>query len=355
MQLKNMLQFKMSWARASGPYSDVALSSRVRLARNLKSHPFPCRADAEALSAVRNEVFNAAKDTRLKDAARIELEEVTAIDRLFLLERHLISPVLAKQPENRGVLVGEDEELSLMVNEEDHLRLQGIDSGLCLSELAKTVLAADDELSRRLKVAFQPQWGFLTACPTNTGTGMRASVLVHLPALALTGEINRILDGLSRLGIITRGLYGEGTRVMGDFYQISNSTALGLSEIEIVDAITRVVDSLIQKETAARHNLIGGARKLRLEDLVYRALGVLGSARMLAYEESLQHLSYVRMGLTLGWKMPTDINTVNELLVLGQPAHIQMLAAKKLDTGDRDFLRATLFRRKFNKKSKEQP
>ncbi len=342
-----MLRYKMSWARPTGPYHDVALSSRVRLARNLKDHPFPWRADEDSVRAVREAAFSAVKDTRLKDCARVSLEEIDALDRQFLLERRLISPVLAAEPKGRGVLVGDAEVLSVMANEEDHLRLQGVDSGLCLSELHSEVSALDDELSRRLAMAFHPRWGYLAACPTNTGTGLRASVLLHLPGLALTGQINRVLDGLSQLGIMARGHYGEGSQVLGDFYQISNATTLGLSEADLIDAVTRVVDGLIQKENEARRALASGTQKLRLEDLIYRALGVLTQARTISFEETMQHLSYVRMGLAFQWKLPVNLNSINELIVLAQPAHIQMLAGKELEASDRDFLRATLLRRRL--------
>ncbi|MFH2201480.1 MAG: protein arginine kinase [Elusimicrobiota bacterium] len=348
MQLKNMLQFKMSWARPTGPHNDVVLSSRIRLARNLEGRRFPPTADADSARAVLDSVFAAAAaHPPLAKAARIELDTVEPIDRFFLVERHLISNRLASSPQRRGVVVGDQEILSIMVNEEDHMRLQGIDSGLCLPELHQTVDALDDDLSARLKIAYDKKWGYLTSCPTNAGTGLRASCLVHLPGLGMTGQINPLLASLKKIGITARGLYGEGTQVMGDFYQLSNNVTLGPSEKGIIGGITKMVKSLIRKETEARASLSSGGRKLRLEDLVYRSLGILTQARSISFEETLRHLSFLRMGLSLGWKMPADMRVVNELFVLVQPIHIQVLAGKALDPTDQDFLRATLLRRRI--------
>lgn len=347
LELANMLRYKMGWAKPEGPEHAVVLSSRVRLARNLEDTPFPVRADGDALAKVLTAVFEASARTGLRDAARIPLESVTPLERGFLVERKLISRGHANAPAHRGVLVGERDAASVMINEEDHLRLQNIDSGLCLDRLWREASAIDDEFAEQLPFAFRPEWGYLSCCPTNAGTGMRASCLVHLPGLTATGRIESVLGSLDRLGVLVRGLYGEGTKVIGDFYQISNRTALGHPEERIVDSVTAVVRGLIAKEQEAREELSRGDRKTRLEDLVYRSLGLLSHARLLTYEETMRHLSYLRMGLALEWKLPCDLNTVNELIVLTQPAHIQMLAGKPLEEADRDFLRSTLLRRKL--------
>ncbi|MDE2292093.1 MAG: ATP--guanido phosphotransferase [Elusimicrobia bacterium] len=297
------------------------------------------------MAAVLKDAFAAASSSpSLAKAARVRLDEVDAVDREFLVERRLASRLLAAAPASRGVVVGESEVLSVMVNEEDHLRLQGIDSGLCLDGLLERVSALDDELSASLDVAFHPAWGYETACPTNVGTGLRASALVHLPALALTGQVNGVLQSLGAAGLIARGHYGEGTKVLGDFYQVANARSLGPSEAQIVKGVAGAVQTLVRAETKARAELARGSGKVRLEDLVYRSLGVLTQARLLSYEEAMQHLSALRLGLSLGWDVPADLTTVNELTVLAQPAHVQMLAGKELDAGDRDLLRATLLR-----------
>ena len=348
MQLKNMLRVKMAWARAGGPHHEVVLASRVRLARNLGDVPFPSRAADKSLAGVLAASFEAVrKSPSMASAALIRLDDIEPLERHFLVERRLISNNLAAEPKHRGVAVGEREVLSVMVNEEDHLRLQGVESGLSLKPLLERVSRLDDELAMGLTYAFHADWGYLTACPTNTGTGLRASALVHLPGLGLTGAINRTLDGLSRLGIVSRGLYGEGTRVMGDFYQLSNAIAMGPTEPEFIDSITQVVESLLRRENEVRSELCAGEGKLRVEDMVHRALGALASARVISFEEPLQHLSHVRLGLSRGWKLPVSLDTVNELIVLCGPAHIQMLAGKPLEPDERDFLRAALLRRKF--------
>lgn len=343
-----MLHFKMNWARPHGPHSDIVLSSRVRLARNLRGRPFPNRANPKSFQTIRDLIFNAAESCpELSKAARILIDSIDPLDRFFLVERRLISNRLASHPKSRGVLVGDKEVLSLMVNEEDHLRLQGIDSGLCLEDLRASVDKMDDGLAGSLHFAFETKWGYLTACPTNAGTGLRASCLVHLPGLSLTGQLADVLKGLSQLGITARGIYGEGTEALGDFYQLSNTATLGPSQADITSSITRIMAGLLRKETDARADLSTGEQRVRLEDLVYRALGLLAHARAMTFDETMRHLSLVRMGLSLKWKLPADLKTVNELLVLTQPAHIQMLAGKVLDPTDRDFLRATLLRRKF--------
>lgn len=349
MQLRSMLDLKMGWAQSAGPYHEVVLSSRLRLARNLKAHPFPRRASPKARAAVLEAALAAsAKAPSFAKAARLRLEELEPLDRLFLVERHLISSLLAAEPKDRGLVVTEREVLSLMVNEEDHLRLQAIDSGLCLDRLLETALAADDELARVLDLAYDEEWGYLAACPTNAGTGLRASCLVHLPGLALTGQINRVLDGLARLRVVVRGLYGEGTRVMGDFYQIANATAMGPSEADLAANVGKVVGSLLQRELEARQDAIAGDGKLRLEDHVFRAMGVLANARVLSYEEAMHHLSAVRLALALGWRMPVAIDAVNELIVAAQPGHVQMAAGRELPAAERDALRAALVRKKFS-------
>lgn len=352
MQLKNMLRFKMAWAHPTGPDSDVVLSSRIRLARNMEDQPFPSRAGAKTCRDILEGAFRAAKRTsELKKAALISLEDIDPMDRYFLVERRLISHILASQPKNRGIAVGEEEVLSMMVNEEDHLRLQGIDSGLCLEDLLSSVDKLDSSLSKDIPFAFDPKRGYLTACPTNAGTGLRASCLVHLPGLALTGEINAILKKLPQIGMTVRGVYGEGTQVMGDFYQLSNNLSMGVSEKAIVAGITKTVKNIIRSETSARRALSTGDQKLRLQDITYRSLGAMMQSRLMSFEETMQHLSYLRMGLSLKWQLPADLKTVNELLVLTQPMHIQMLAGKELDPIDRDFLRATLLRKKFKQEA----
>ena len=348
MRLAAMLRVRMAWASHEGPRRDVVVSSRIRLARNLAGHPFPPRASPKALAASLAAALPVARKARwLGKPAWVPLGEVDEIDRAFLVERRLISALLARDPRHRGVVVGERELLSVMLNEEDHLRLQGVDSGLCLEGLLEEVLSLDDELASGLAYAFDRRLGHLTTCPTNAGTGLRASALVHLPALALTGRLPALLEGLSRLRMTARGLYGEGTQVLGDFYQVSNASTLGASEETLARSVTKAVGTLAAKELEARQSLAGPQRRTPTEDLVWRAVGALANARTLPYPEAMRHLSLARMALALGWKVPSSLPEVDELMLLAQPAHVQMLAGKALAEGERDFLRAELLRRKF--------
>ncbi|MFA6002486.1 MAG: protein arginine kinase [Elusimicrobiota bacterium] len=352
MNLQGMLKVKLGWAQPEGPYHDVVLASRVRLARNLKTAAFSGRASAPALKRVREQVFAAARQTYLKDAAYLRLDELDSVDRQFLAERHLISPGLAADPGSGGAVIDPRECLNLMVNEEDHLRIAALAPGLDLRAAAQEADGLDDELAASLDFAFRRDWGYLTACPTNLGTGLRASCLVHLPGLGLSGQINKLLESLPRAGLIARGLYGEGTKVMGDFFQISNATALGRTESEIVAAVEHAVEELSRREKEARHKLAAGASRTQLEDTVYRSLGLLSQARLLSFEEACHHLSALRLGLSLGWDAPADFGGINELMIMTQPAHILMLAGKPLSAPDQAVLRATLMRRRLGRAAK---
>lgn len=348
MQLHNMLKLKAGWISGPGPEQAGVLSSRVRLARNLADSRFPGKASPKDLKAVLEKCWEAARKTKsLSKAAYLGLKELEPLDRRFLMERHLISHELADQNESRGVVIGDKEMLSLMVNEEDHLRLQSIEAGFSLKEAYKKAAELDADLSNKISFAFDGQWGHLTACPTNVGTGMRASCLVHLPALGLQGKINPILEGLSRLGMAIRGLYGEGTRVLGDFFQISNATALGRSEEEMIGNLESALKALVQKEKQAQKEIAEGSDRLRLEDRIYRSLGILQQARSISFEESMQHLSSLRLGLSLKLELTCDLTSLNELLLILQPAHVQMAAHKELSPAERDFLRAQILRKRL--------
>lgn len=346
MQLQTMLRFRTGWAEAEGPEHEVVLSSRVRLARNLPS-PFPANASAAVLRRVLDGVFTASKAAGAKDAAYFKLADLDKTDLAFLVERHLASPVLAQHPAHRGVVVGEQESLVVMVNEEDHLRLAALLPGLRLRQAHAMVDRLDDGLSASLDFAFRDNLGYLTACPTNLGTGLRASCLVHLPALTMTGAVGKLVESLTRAGLIARGLYGEGTRVIGDFFQISNATGFGRTEAEILTALERSVAAIVAREKEARAALSTEAARTRLEDEIYRSLGLLSSARLLSFEEGQHHLSRLRLGLALGWRIPADMSLINELTLTTQPAHLDLLAQKELSASDRDALRAGLLRRRL--------
>lgn len=346
MQLHNMLRFKTAWAEARGPEHEVVLSTRVRLARNLRG-PFPAHLGPHTLKKTLDHAFQSLKLAGLRDAAFFKMSDLDETDRSFLVERHLASPLLAAHPSQRGIAVAENETIVVMVNEEDHLRLACLLPGRQLREAHAAVDRLDDGLSAVLDFAFRDDLGYLTACPTNLGTGMRASCLVHLPALAMTGAVDRLIEGLGRAGLIARGLYGEGTRVVGDLFQLSNATGFGRTEGEILAALEKSVAAVVARENEARAALSAGAAKVRLEDAIHRSQALLGSARLLSFEECQQHLSRLRLGLSMGWRLGADLAVVNELTLSTQPAHLDLLAQKALSPQDRDALRASLVRRRL--------
>src|SRR3954471_11480556 len=348
MKLSDLTNHAGEWLRGSGPMSEIVISSRIRLARNVAGYPFLARCSRGDRGTLETRV----KDTVL--AAQIspktlyvDLEKATEMDRQLLVERHLISKQHAAAEGARGVAVSEDETVSIMVNEEDHLRIQVLRSGLQLEEAWERINKLDDSLESKLDFAFHPRFGYLTACPTNVGTGIRVSVMLHLPALKLTGEIEKVFRAAKDLRLAVRGLYGEGTEATGDFYQISNQTTLGKSEEDIISDFRHVViPKIIDYEHHARKTLLND-RTVALDDKVCRALGVLRTARLMASEETLFLLSHLRMGVNLGRVKEVDIPTVNELFLLTQPAHLQKLQGRKLEGDLRRSARADFIRQKL--------
>jgi protein arginine kinase len=349
MKLSDLTNHAGEWLRGSGPMSDIVISSRIRLARNIAGYPFLTRASQpqrQALEAkLRETILNSGVSTQV---FYVDLESAPEIDRVLLVERHLISRPHAAAEGARGVAVGEDESIAIMVNEEDHLRLQVLRSGLQLEEAWEQINQIDDRLEAKLDFAFHPRFGYLTACPTNVGTGIRVSVMLHLPALKLTGEIEKVFRAAKDMRLAVRGLYGEGTEATGDFYQISNQTTLGKSEEDTIsDFKLHVIPKIIDYEQHARRTLLND-RTIALDDKVCRALGTLRSARLLASEETLFLLSHVRMGVNLGRVKDIDLRTLNELFLLTQPAHLQKMQGRKLEGDLRRAARADYIRQRLN-------
>lgn len=344
MKLVPLAQTLGRWLDGSGPSSDIVLSTRVRLARNLKDVPFTHRAREEQLAMVYSSAVTAVKNTpALEGTNAIAMRELTPLDRQFLVERHLISNDLADNGRLRGLLLVPDESVSLMVNEEDHLRLQALASGFQLRSAWESVNAIDDDLAEDLDYAFGEDLGYLTACPTNVGTGMRASVLIHLPSLVLTRQIGKVLQGITQVGLAVRGFYGEGSQIMGNFFQISNQTTLGQSERETVDALERVTRQIIEYEQQAREELLKDAR-VQIEDKVWRAYGALRHSRVLSSQEVVNLSSAVRFGVALRMDGLTDVPTLNEMLIRTQPAHLQLYAGREMEQRERNVVRADYVR-----------
>jgi len=277
----------------------------------------------------------------------VDLEEAPEIDRQLLVERHLISKPHADDTGARGVAIGDGETLSIMVNEEDHLRIQVLRSGLQLDESWEQINQIDDALEAKLDFSFHPRFGYLTACPTNVGTGIRVSVMLHLPGLKLTNEIEKVFRAAKEMRLAVRGLYGEGTEATGDFYQVSNQTTLGKSEDDIINDFKQfVIPKILDYEHQARRTLLTD-KTAALDDKIFRALGTLRSARLMGSEETLSFLSHLRMGINLGRVKDVDIRTLNELFLMTQPAHLQKLQGKKLDGDFRRAARAEYIRHRL--------
>lgn len=348
MTLEDLSHHVAAWLDGTGVDSGIVVSSRMRLARNLEAFPFVHRATEEQLAEIVVRALAAGERSEiLKEASFFDTSRMSEIDRQVLMERHLISPALAKAKGHRGILVEHLELCSVMINEEDHLRIQTILSGFEPRKAWELVDRMNDELSWSLEYAYSERWGYLTACPTNVGTGLRASVLIHLPGLVLTKQIDAVLRGVRQMGLVARGFYGEGSEVAGNLFQISNQVTLGRSEQETIEHLEKVTRELIGSEGHAREQLLGEAR-FQIEDKIWRAFGILENARLLTSQEFMNLASAVRLGVSLSVIARPEIRLLNELMVTTQPSHLQRLSGRRLDPSERDVLRASVVRRRFS-------
>ncbi|MEX0641819.1 MAG: protein arginine kinase [Pirellulales bacterium] len=335
------------WLRGTGPESDIVISSRIRLARNLADYPFVRRASeydrAQIERTLREEILQTRQEQPLE---YVHVDQLETLDRQFLVERQLISREHAESEGARGVAIDAGEQISVMINEEDHLRMQVMHSGLDLETAWQQIDRVDDVIESHVTYAYHPKLGYLTACPTNVGTGLRVSVMLHLPALVLTRQIDKVFRSLQKISLAVRGLYGEGSQAMGDFYQISNQLTLGRSEQDLIKQVGEIVPVLIDYERRARDFLIKESRK-DLHDRVSRAYGILCTAQKISSEETMHLLSSVRMGVNLGLIKDLEIPTVNKLFIHTQPAHLQKLRGMELDTAERNVERALYLRQQL--------
>jgi protein arginine kinase len=347
MRLDDLIYQTGQWLKGTGPYAHIVMSSRLRLARNLRKIPFPNRASKKVLTETLESVERAVSTMDyFKSSTVFRMSELDNIDRQFLIERHLMSHEHSANPDGKALIVSLEEVLSIMINEEDHLRIQVMQSGLNLDETWKVINMIDDVLSEKLDFAYVHHWGYLTACPTNTGTAMRGSVMLHLPALVMTKQINKVLSAIAKLSFASRGFYGEGTQARGNFYQISNQVSLGHTEIDIIQNINGLIRQVIEQEEQARQALILQNRPM-LEDKIYRSLGILKNAYIISSQETVELLSMVRLGIDLNIIKDIDRRVINELFITIQPAHLQKIEGKKLSTSARDVKRASLIRQKL--------
>lgn len=335
----------MSWLSDSGPTRDVIISSRVRLARNIKGIPFPVIMDRETAQGTMDKVHEgimAGHSTLSQELKFIPMYELDELQREVLLERHLVSSDLIKRPDYTGILVDKEEEICIMLNEEDHVRLQCILPGNQVKNAWNTVDKVDDVLEENIEYSYDGNLGYITSCPTNVGTGMRASVMMHLPGLVHVGHINLLLQTISKIGLTARGLYGEGSEALGHIFQMSNQVTLGPSEDDIVANLEIVVKQIADKEKSAREAIYKKSG-IELEDNIYRSLGVLKYARKLNLEEFMALLSQVRLGVALGIIKDIDLVEVDRIMVAGQPANVRTYAIEHgSSVEDMDIMRAEM-------------
>lgn len=345
MKLDDLVNKKNQWSRREGLRANIVVSTRVRLARNVKDHIYFSRASSAQRKEVMELVLEAAsKSPFLKGCMFLQMKEISELDRYFLVERHLMSREHAKRVTHKALVVESEEVASVMINEEDHLRLQVLQPGFDLTEAWRIADRIDTELSKYLSYDYSNKFGFLTSCPTNTGAALRASVMLHLPALVMTGQIDNVFDGISKLGLTMRGFYGEGTEAEGDFFQISNQTALGRSESDIIDNLEKILNKIISREESTRHMIYTRQHEC-LVDRVERSYGTLKNARIITSGETVKLLSAVRLGADLGLIENMDPVKINGILLLTQPAHLQKSMGKPLNATERDIKRADFLKK----------
>ena len=347
MKFSSVLATAGEWLRGEGPHHQVVISSRVRLARNLRKRPFPGWAKKAERTSILELVRPRVEELpEMQDSFSESLQDLSALDRQVLVERHLISREHAAKGTGSAVVINRRQTLSIMINEEDHLRMQSIRSGLQLKHAFKLVDKIDSALESKLEFAYDPRLGYLTACPTNVGTGMRASAMLHLPGLVLSELINQVIQAVSKIGLAVRGLYGEGTEAMGNLFQISNQTTLGEKEDDIINRLSKVIETIIEKEHDARQVLLQ-KKPATLSDQIGRAYGVLTYAHAMASKEALNLLSIIKLGVDLGAFPEERRFSIDELFIETQPAHLQKSSQQKLNAEERDHLRAQIIRERL--------
>jgi protein arginine kinase len=346
MNLDHLCEHVGSWLSSPGPDSDVVISSRARLARNINGFRFSSHADGQQqeglVDYLREKVLGAGISD---DLWYFQMDRISPLDRELLTERHLISRQLADETGRRGVVLKEDETIAVMINEEDHLRLQALAGGMRLRECYESVNHVDDCIEKQVSYAFSPELGYLTACPTNVGTGIRVSVMLHLPGLKIAGHMEKVFRAIRDMHLAVRGLYGEGSEPIGDIYQLSNQVTLGKSEEQIVEeVVTNAVQPVVEYERKARQKLME-QRPMAMDDKIFRAAGILRHARLISSEEAMYMLSHIRLGIHLQRIRDISLETVNRLFLLIQPAHLQKMHHQPLDAAARDEARAEFIRK----------
>src|SRR3954469_17110417 len=355
MNIHEFLSSPAESARREGPHNKIVLSSRVRLARNLKGMAFPGWAKkpdrVKALESIRPAVEGL---PQMKHAYSESMDNLTALDKQILVERHLISREHAAKNAGSGLVLNKEESLCVMINEEDHLRMQALRPGLQLKQAWAAIDQFDSQLEKKLEYAFDASLGYLTACPTNLGTGIRVSAMLHLPGLVLAEQINQIIQAVNKLGLAVRGLYGEGTEALGNVFQVSNQMTLGEAESDIVERLNKVLSQIIEHEENARAMLLEKKPK-SVYNHIGRAYGILANAHSISSKETMNLLSLMRLGVDLGVFVDVERWLVDELFIVTQPAHLQKRFSEKLSAEERDLLRADMLRERLRQVSRPKP
>lgn len=349
MRLDELSNKLSQWFSSQAPLSDIVISSRIRLARNLAGHNFTnCCDNKEKLEILQSLKEAILSLQQLGDIFFIDIEHGSGLERDLLIERQLISRHLASGKGPRGVVIAKNELFAAQINEEDHLRLAVLSPGLNLDKCWEKINDIDDSISKKIEYAFNPKLGYLTACPTNLGTGIRVSVMLHLPGLKMTDQLKKLFEAAKDMNLAIRGLFGEGTEAVGDFFQVSNQVTLGISEEKTVeDFQTLIIPKIVEYERIARDRLMVKDSAI-LDDKISRALALLKNARLISSHEAMFLLSNLRMGVNMGRIKEISIDTINELFLLTQPAHLQINKGQNLDPQQRDVLRAETLRAKLN-------
>ncbi|RPF49957.1 protein arginine kinase [Aquisalibacillus elongatus] len=350
MSLQNFINDAISpWLNTEGVDNDIVLSSRIRLARNFEQVPFPTSGQEDALTKVleyMEQEFDQQSYEDFKQFQLVKMNNLKPIEKRVLVEKHLISPELSDKDQTGAALISKNEQASVMVNEEDHLRIQLYYPGFELTKALEKAQELDNWFEDKIHYAFDENRGYLTSCPTNVGTGLRASVMMHLPALSMTNQMNNLIPEINKLGLVVRGIYGEGSEALGQLYQISNQITLGKSEEDIVEDLKSVVQQVIENERRAR-DWIMEQLGIQLEDRIFRSYGILSNCRIIQSKEAAKCLSDVRLGIDLGLIKNVSKTILNELMVLTQPAFLQQYAKKTLGPNERDVFRANLIRERL--------
>lgn len=335
------------WLEGNLAEDDVAVSTRVRVARNIKEYDFPLYLTVEESDKLTTDILNTIKNN-FKDSNYkfYRVRDLTQLERNIYIEEHLISPGLTQKIDKSSFLVRDDERATIMINEEDHLRIQTLVPGLNLDEAWKLCSEIDDTLESSLNFAFHSDLGYLTACPTNVGTGLRASVMVHLPCITMTGNINPLIEALRKIGLTVRGFHGEGTEASGNLYQISNQTTLGDTEEEIINKLNKIIYQIVTRERNTRKYLLN-KKGIELEDKTFRSFGILKNSRLISSQEAINHLSNVKLAYDIGYLENPKLKGIVKLMVDILPATIQKKLTEEISKEERDKRRAEIIRNYF--------